>query len=223
MELLTRSNVSTNQMNIAASGTQRPALADTTRCSTAEGTRSRRFLDFLEPIRHQLYRYARRAAWRESDVPDIIQQAVMTAWRKFKSFEDGPNFRAWMFQILVNTTFSFNKRVQRRRDIPLGEIEFDPLGAFELETAWSKVLEPPDMLAGLIDGRIVCSLERLNEVERQCFLLKLLEEFRYKEIAVMLTTPIGTVMSHVHRARMKLREDLAALAVERGLVRESVS
>lgn len=184
---------------------------------------SRRFLDLLEPIRDQLYRYARRAAWRENDVPDIIQEAAMTAWRKFESFEAGTNFRAWIFQIVVNTTFSFNKRVQRQREISLGETEVDPSDTFERENAWSEVLDRPDMLAGLIDGRIVRSLDRLNDAERQCFLLKLLEEFGYKEIAAMLAIPVGTVMSHVHRARMKLREDLAALAVERGLVRESVS
>jgi len=184
---------------------------------------SRRFLDLLEPIRDQLYRYARRAAWREDDAPDIIQEAAMTAWRKFKSFEVGTNFRAWMFQILVNTTFSFNKRVQRQREIPLGETEVEPSDVLERESAWSEVLDHPDKLAGLIDGRIVRSLERLNDVERHCFLLKLLIEFGYKEIAEMLALPVGTVMSHVHRARMKLREDLAAVAVERGLVRESVS
>lgn len=183
---------------------------------------SRRFLDLLEPIRDQLYRYARRAAWRENDVPDIIQEAAMTAWRTFDKFEGGTNFRAWMFQILVNTTFSFNKRVKRQREVPFDHAEVDPADALERESAWSEVLDHPDMLAGLIGERIVRSLERLNDVERQCFLLKLLEDFGYKDVAAMLAIPVGTVMSHVHRARMKLREDLAAVAVERGLVRESV-
>lgn len=184
-------------------------------------TRPRRFLDLVEPIRDQLYRYARRAAWRDNDVPDIIQEAAMTAWRSFDKFEGGTNFRAWVFQILVNTTFSFNKRVKRQREVSFEHAQLDPADALERESAWSEVLDQPDMLAGLIDGRIARSLERLNDVERQCFLLKLLEDFAYKEIAAMLGMPVGTVMSHVHRARMKLREDLAAVAVERGLVRES--
>ena len=183
---------------------------------------SRKFLDLLEPIRDQLYRYARRAAWRETDVPDIIQEAAMTAWRTFDKFEGGTNFRAWMFHILVNTTFSFNKRVKRQREVAFDKAEVDPTGALEREGAWSEVLDHPDVLSGLIDGRIVRSLERLSDAERQCFLLKLLEDFGYKEIAAMLAMPVGTVMSHVHRARMKLREDLAAVAIERGLVRESV-
>lgn len=184
---------------------------------------SRRFLDLLEPIRDQLYGYARRAAWRESDVPDVIQEAVMTAWRTFGRFEGGTNFRAWMFQILVNTTFNFNKRVNRRREVSIEKTEVDAAAALQREDGWSEILDHPDKLSELIDGRIVRSLERLNDVERQCFLLKLLEGFGYKEIAVMLAIPVGTVMSHVHRARMKLREDLAAVAVEWGLVRESVS
>ena len=200
-----------------AAGVSKKGLADPVKSG------SRKFLDLLEPIRDQLYRYARRAAWRENDVPDIIQEAAMAAWRTFDKFEGGTNFRAWMFQILVNTTFNFNKRVKRQREVPFEQAEADPAGALERESAWSEVLGHPDMLARLIDGRIVRSLDRLNEVERQCFLLKLLEDFGYKEIAAMLAMPVGTVMSHVHRARMKLREDLAAVAIERGLVRESVS
>ena len=78
---------------------------------------SKVFLDLLEPIKDSLYGYARRAVWREDQVADVVQEAFMTGWREFQRFQLGTNFRAWMFQILVNTVYRLNKRVGRRRDL----------------------------------------------------------------------------------------------------------
>lgn len=153
---------------------------------------------------------------------DIVQETCMTAWREFGRFERGTNFRAWMFQILVNTVFSLNKRARRRREIPLEEAAGDLHTVLEREEAWSHVLERPDTLMDLLDDRLVRSLGQLGSDERQCFLLRLLPGFAYKEIAAMLNIPLGTAMSHVHRARMKLRENLASLALERGLIKEAL-
>lgn len=183
---------------------------------------SKDFLDLLEPIKDSLYGYAYRAVWREDQVADVVQEAFMTAWRDFKRFQPGTNFRAWMFQILVYTIFNVNRRANRRREVSLEDTQCDLHAALEREGAWSELLERPDMLMQLLDERLVHSLERLGPDERQCFLLRLLEGFSYKEIASMLSIPLGTVMSHVHRARMKLREELAALAVEHGLIKEAV-
>jgi RNA polymerase sigma-70 factor (ECF subfamily) len=69
-----------------------------------------------------------------------------------------------------------------------------------------------------LDDRLVSALDKLGVDERQCLLLRLVEGFTYREIAEMIDVPLGTVMSHVHRARIKLREQLAELAIEVGLV-----
>lgn len=183
---------------------------------------SKDFLELLEPIKDSLHGYAHRAVWRKDQVADVVQETFMTGWREFKRFQLGTNFRAWMFQILVNTVFRFNKRTDRRREVSLEETQCDLHAALEREGAWSELLERPDMLMQLLDERLVHSLERLGTDERQCFLLRLLEGFSYKEIASMLSIPLGTVMSHVHRARMKLREELAALAVEHGFIKEAL-
>ena len=182
---------------------------------------SKKFLALLEPIRDSLYRYARRSAWRQDDAADIVQEAAMTAWRQFHRFEQGTNFRAWAFQILVHTVFTFNKRVRRHREVTLDETMDDLHATLEREEAWSVLLDDPDKLTQLLDERLAHALSRLGLDERQCFLLRLLEGFHYKEIGAMLQIPLGTVMSHVHRARKKLREELAALAVERGLIKET--
>ncbi len=186
---------------------QRPAAAE--------------FLDLLEPIRNSVYRYAARMAWGDDHASDIVQEAVMTAWREFGRFEANTNFKAWMFRILINTIYRLNKRVARHGGPQLDEVHHDLHATMEREEAWSSLMEQPERLREMLDDRLVASLDRLGTDERQCLLLRMLEGFSYKEISAVLDIPMGTAMSHVHRARLKLREELAALAVENGLLRES--
>lgn len=180
---------------------------------------SREFLELLEPIRDPLYRYAKRMTWDPNQVSDIVQEAVMTAWREFGRFERNTNFKAWMFKILVNTIYRLNKRMARRRESSFDETNVELSSILEREETWSMLLEHPDRLKQLLDERLARALDRLAMDERQCLLLRLLEGFSYKEIAATLGLPLGTVMSHVHRARAKLREQLSTLAIEHGLMR----
>ena len=179
------------------------------------------FLDLLEPIRDSVQRYAARMAWGDSQVNDIVQEAVMTAWREFERFEANTNFKAWMFRILINTIYRLNKRVARHSGPQLDDAHQDLHATMEREEAWNALLDSPEQLREMLDDRLVVALDRLGDDERQCLLLRLLEGFSYKEISAMLDIPMGTAMSHVHRARLKLREELASLAVEHGLLKES--
>ncbi len=181
---------------------------------------SEAFLGQLEPLRHQLYGYARRALNRQDAVADALQEVVLTAWREYPRFVPGTNFRAWVFRIMVNTVFNFNKRGAREQVVADETALLDMEAALAHETEWAALLDDPNRLCELLDERLVHAIDALSESERQCFLLCLLQGFSYKEISGMLGFPLGTVMSHVHRARMKLRERLAALAVERRLVTE---
>lgn len=178
------------------------------------------FLALLEPIKSSVERYALRSAWDREAAHDIVQEAVMIAWREFHRFERGTDFRAWMFRILVNSIFSSNKKTGRDRKrgsaLPVDELD----GVMARESAWASVLEEPERIMESLDERLMSAVSQLSVDEQQCLLLRLLEGFSYKEIASYLSMPMGTVMSHVHRARKKLREQVAALAVEHGLVRE---
>lgn len=179
------------------------------------------FLDLLEPIRDSVYRYAARMAWADDQANDIVQEAVMTAWREFDRFEANTNFKAWMFRIVINTIYRLNKRVARHAGPQIDESLHDLHATMERESAWGTLMDEPERLREMLDDRLAAALDRLGDDERQCVLLRLLEGFSYKEISALLGIPMGTAMSHVHRARLKLREDLAALAVENGLLRES--
>ena len=178
---------------------------------------ARQFLDLLEPHKESIARYALRNAWNREQAQDIVQEAVMTAWREYHRFEQGTDFRAWIFRILVNTIYSFNKKTSRENrhssSIPIEDGE----DVLQRNNAWSSVLEEPERILESLDDRLVSAIAKLSTDERQCLMLRLLEGFSYKEISAFLCKPMGTVMSHVHRARMKLRERLADLAVEHRL------
>lgn len=186
-------------------------------------TRARDFLALVEPLRDVLYRHARRAAAREDDAADLVQEAVLVAWREFERFEPGTNFRAWIFRILVQITMRHNRRCGRRREVTLATddepIDADPLAMLEREEAWQMLLGDAERLMEVIDDRLARALRALDDTARQCLLLRLHAGFSYREIASILGVPLGTAMSHVHRARLRLREELAAVAVERGWIR----
>jgi RNA polymerase sigma-70 factor (ECF subfamily) len=178
------------------------------------------FLVSLEPLRHQLYGYARRALNRRNSVADALQETVLMAWREYPRFTPGTNFRAWVFRIMVNTVLNFNKRGGRERIVSVEDTVLDVEATLEHESEWALILEDPGRLRELLDERVVHALDALGANERQCLLLCLLQGFSYRDIAGMLDLPLGTVMSHVHRARMKLRERLASFAIERRYLSE---
>ena len=179
------------------------------------------FLELLEPIKARMERYALRSAWDREQGRDIVQQAVMTAWREFRRFEQGTDFRAWVFRILVNTIYSFNKKTSRDRKhrsaMPIEDYD----GVWVRESAWASVLEEPASILESLDDQLAEAIGELRNDERQCLLLRLVEGYTYKEISSLLSMPMGTVMSHVYRARVKLREQLAELAVELKLVKDT--
>lgn len=175
----------------------------------------------LAPVRGALYGYARRALWDKELAGDVVQDSVLTAWRSLDTFEQGTNFRAWVFRILVNTIYNSNRRIARRREYGLDDDSMESFGAIQREDAWGTLLSRPELLSDMLDERLVNALDRLSRNEKRCFLLHQMQGFTYKEIASVLDMPVGTVMSHMHRARKNLRERLASLAVENGLIKDA--
>ncbi|MFQ5414478.1 MAG: sigma-70 family RNA polymerase sigma factor [Phycisphaerae bacterium] len=177
------------------------------------------FLALLDPHKDSLARYAHRSAWRPADAPDILQDTVTTAWREFHRFRIGTNFRAWVFKIMVHMVYKANRRHGLERGaVRVEDLEIEDV-SLEREDAWQSVLASPERVMQGLDERLLEALRALGVDERQCLLLRLIEGFTYREISDLLDVPLGTVMSHVHRARIALRERLATLAIERRLVK----
>ncbi len=170
------------------------------------------FEELLTPLQARLYRVARHLGWDPSEAEDLLQDAVIIAYRKLDHFKPGTNFRAWVFQIVAHTAANKNRSLARRRkrQRELGDI--DPAGPRTIEgRAWlsPRVQDGQTAVLEQVDERLKSAILELPQTRRMAFLLRVIEGFRYREIAEMLDIPLGTVMSHLSRARASLATMLA--------------
>ncbi len=189
------------------------------------------FIELLNPHKDSLYRVCKNLIWNINDIEDVLQTAILSAYKSFDKFEKGSNFKAWIFKFLLNTVFNFNKKYARlnifetyheeildaSKASRVEHSDIDMLEILEKENIYQEILKNPFKLLESIDKRMRNSLLKLNTAERTVFLLKSLTDLSYKEIANVLEIPIGTVMSHLYRARAKLRESLCDYAIKTGL------
>lgn len=170
--------------------------------------RSPRFLDLLRPIRSELEGYARRMVWSDNDAEDAIQNGVSRAFQAFDRYRDGTNFRAWIFKILTNEIKALNRKYARiaRLEFQLEPEELEALPALEQASEYTEWLLSPEALSEALDEAVVGALKALSENERSVLLLRTVGELKYVEIAEALEMPLGTVMSHLSRARKRMRE-----------------
>lgn len=171
--------------------------------------RAAEFTRLLEEHHDALYRYARLNCWDRSRAEDVLQDAVMSAYRSFDKFQSGTNFKAWLFRFLINTLLNENRRWRKEPDTidPADAVEAGPPAPREKAYDLLELDERDEFLQQLSDP-IKRAVEALSAPERMVFLLRTVEDFSYKEISDLLDMPPGTAMSHLHRGRSKLRERL---------------
>lgn len=153
-----------------------------------------------------LYGFARSLTHNQMDAEDLVHDAYLRAARHFHRFRPGSNFRAWMYTIIRNL-FINNRRRRSARALHLDVDTF---------TSGLSQADPTARLDAEIEvhnGAVRDALDRLPEVYRTALWLNCMESLSYKHIAGIMGTPVGTVMSRLHRARKLLRESLAHEAV----------
>lgn len=173
------------------------------------------------PLLDQLYGGALRMTRNPADAEDLVQEAYMKAYQGFRSYKPGTNLKAWMYRILTNTYINNYRKAQRR---PAEYATDDITDSQIAETAshMSSGLRSAEVeaMALLPDEEIRAALMDLNEDYRMVVYYADVEGLPYKEIADIMGTPIGTVMSRLHRGRKQLREALKDVAKDRGFIRE---
>jgi RNA polymerase sigma-70 factor (ECF subfamily) len=146
------------------------------------------------------YNLARWLVRNTHDAEDIVQEAYLRAFKFFAGYQGG-DARAWVLKIVRNTSYSF---LEKNRPADLAE-EFDE----KIHTAGTEEAGAEAALVQSADSRMLReALDDLPVNFREVIVLRELEEMSYKQIAEVMGTPIGTVMSGLARGRAQLRERL---------------
>jgi RNA polymerase sigma-70 factor (ECF subfamily) len=172
----------------------------------------------------QLYSAALRMTRNPADAEDVVQEALLKAYRGYHTFTAGTNLKAWLYRILTNTYINrYRKQSRRPSEVDLGELEdlylYRRLGAEGSGGAERSAEE--QALDRFVDDDIKAAVEDLPDNFRMPVLLADVEGFSYKEIAEIMDVPIGTVMSRLHRGRKALQRALWRFAEERGIAEPS--
>jgi len=191
-----------------------------------QSTNADRFISLVTPLKGQLERFCKRTLQQPSDSEDVLQTAVTLAFRDFKNFAEGTNFRAWIFRYVTLETLNRNRAVARERRFV--ELNRESTVSGSDVTALERLaLDDPEALIENLgesfDQAVLGALMQLPDNQRAVFVLRSIGEFSYRETAEILDVPIGTVMGLLSRARKSLRIALGTYAKENGFLKRGNS
>lgn len=172
------------------------------------------------PFVDSLYNTALRMTRNSADAEDLVQETYLKAYRYYDKFEEGTNFKAWLFKILKNTFINSYRKKQKTP--PLSDFaEVQEIFESRVRDDNPQKIKSPEeeLLASVLDEDVKKALDSLPPDYRMAVVLADLEGFAYKEIAEILDVPLGTVMSRLYRGRKLLESEMLKYASEHGYMR----
>jgi RNA polymerase sigma-70 factor (ECF subfamily) len=196
-----------------------PEITDRAPEDEGSAARAARFESDALQYLDQLYSAALRMTRNPADAEDLVQETFAKAFAAFHQYKPGTNLKAWLYRILTNTFInSYRKKQREPQQSQAEEVEDWQIARAASHTSQGLRSAEAEALDRLPDSDVKRALASLPEDRRMVVYYADVEGFPYKEIAEIMGTPIGTVMSRLHRGRRQLRELLADYAAQRGLV-----
>src|SRR3954468_24355682 len=171
------------------------------------------------PYLPALYGAALRMTRDPKDAEDLVQEALLRAYRFFDTFEAGTNCKAWLFRILTNVFCNRYREREREHEI-LNEAESCEANVEQFISGAAAAGRDSEnaLLGRMISADVERALAAVPQDFRMAVILADLEDFSYKEIAEIMECPAGTVMSRLYRGRKLLQQLLYKYAVEQGII-----
>jgi RNA polymerase sigma-70 factor (ECF subfamily) len=180
-----------------------------------------RFEDHLAPVLRVAYGAALNMTRNRDDAEDLVQEAMLRAFRAFNTFQEGTRFQAWFLRILTNL-FRQKYREKRRQPetVSIEEAPDNYLYSQGLQASGQSSRNDPAtlFLQKVEEQNVTQAIAAIPEEYRLVSTLYFLGELSYQEIAEVVGCPVGTVRSRLHRGRKLLQKSLWEVAEERRLV-----
>jgi RNA polymerase sigma-70 factor (ECF subfamily) len=185
--------------------------------SAADQARIQAFEQQALPLMPQLYGAALRWTRNPSDAEDLVQEAFAKAFVAWAQFQQGTNLKAWLYRIMTNTHINmYNKRAKDQAKGGLDDLEDWQIGSAESVTSLASRSAELEAIDNLPSDTIRQALHDIPEEFRMVVYYAVVDGLPYADIAEIMDTPIGTVMSRLHRGKKMLRKSLADYAAEEG-------
>lgn len=174
------------------------------------------FESFYKRSYHRAYSLACKLTGNEADAEDLTQDAYVKAWKAFDRYDKHLSFEVWLFRIISNLAID---RWRRKSTLQIQSLD-QPISIDNSATTLGNIVPDPDSepericLRKFYHDKLYEALDNLPGNYREAIRLTDIEKWSYEEAAYIMSCPVGTIRSRLHRGRKLLRESLKQILGE---------